>query len=178
MSRFSNSRRAKRLERFPQSSVLIVGEGQTEEVFLKHLKRIYESRATITNGYGGSPSSVLQKAKNQFPKNSNIFDDKVLLLDGDVTPPARFDADCQTHGYEVVTTDSVCIECFLLDLLGLAKGTVNSCADCKRKLKNHMGYTNMSNFSQKLPLFFSKSKLETTRSSNSTLDKIIKLLEK
>ena len=141
---------------------------------LAPLKNVYGGKAKVSNGYGGSPKSVLDKAVNKFSKDTHKYDKRTLVIDGDVPITASFKARCKRERYDLIIIHQICIECFLLDLLHMSNNGATVCSGCKSILKSHMNYSNTADFEKKLPRFFPKTLLDVEKQSNKILDDLIK----
>ena len=68
-----------------KESLLIVGEGKREEVFLKYVNDVYSCRNgtvfDIKNGSGGSPETIINRAKNIALDGE--YKDVIAVIDSD-----------------------------------------------------------------------------------------------
>ena len=70
-----------------RKTLLIVGEGDSEEAFLKHLRELYCSggsgvAVTVRNAHGKGPENVIDHAARQARIYS--YDARAALLDTDI----------------------------------------------------------------------------------------------
>lgn len=78
---------AKRKLRKTNKTVLIVVEGETEEAFVKHLKRLYYQRGmplsvSIKNAHGYGPQGIIDKLKSVA--QTADFERRLVVLDSDI----------------------------------------------------------------------------------------------
>ena len=102
-----------------KSTILIYCEGKRDEIFIRHLHKLYKSSKLnhffmITQGDGGSPEKLVIKA-NRRPGQ---FDRKFVLCDGDrdiaeLQNAKKLATDCQI---ELIVFD-ICLEATLLQIL-------------------------------------------------------------
>ena len=73
----------KKPPRKAKKTILFYGEGSAEEVFLKHLRKVYARNSgvavTIRNGQGGTADGIVEKASCYF----GAFGKRIVLLDND-----------------------------------------------------------------------------------------------
>jgi hypothetical protein len=122
-------------------TVLIVGEGQAEEVFVKHVRHIYLGsrssglRLTVKNAKGKGGRHVLDYARRQ--RHIADFDDVAVLLDTD-TDWTDADRRAARDAKVTVIESSPCLEAVLLRLKGQT-APLNSAA-CKQQFSNAFGF--------------------------------------
>jgi hypothetical protein len=111
--------------RYVRQTVLIVGEGDAEVAFIRHLKSLYIARGdgiavTIKNARGKGALHVVGVAVRQ--SRNAAFDVKAALLDTDTDWNDRTQAVARKEKVQVVAC-SPCLEAMLLALHGdLAQG--------------------------------------------------------
>jgi hypothetical protein len=103
-----------------QRTLLIVGEGYTEEAFLKHVKGLYVQRGcglsvTIKNARGKGAKHVIEWTIRQIANAS--YDTVAVLLDTDTDWSASV-AKIAKHKIICVIKSTPCFEALLLRLLG------------------------------------------------------------
>ncbi|MDZ7862223.1 hypothetical protein [Acidovorax sp.] len=108
------------LRRSVARTVLVVGEGQSEELFLRHLCSLYQQRGsgvriTIKNARGKGAQHVVDYAIRQS-RNAD-FDERVALLDTDVGWNATTQNMARKGRIEVLQA-TPCLEAVLLQIHG------------------------------------------------------------
>jgi hypothetical protein len=126
----SRSNPYKHKPRHARHTTLIVVEGETDEVFIRHLKSHFGkdsgSRITVRSARGNA-DAVLKSALDSF----EAFDLRIALYDGDCDPSRTLLKRAQQRRIRLLVC-SPCLEGLLLAILGeRAPGTT---ADCKRRL--------------------------------------------
>jgi len=131
----------------------MVGEGQTETAFLKHIKFLYLSRGCgvstkIRNAHGKGPDHVVNCAIKQ--KQMAAYDWVVVLLDTDLemSPMARRKA----KSNEILVIGSTpCFEGLLLKILG--EHVPSTSKQCKAQLGNKLPerLTRQEDYQSKFP---------------------------
>jgi hypothetical protein len=130
----SRSNPYKRKPRAARHTTLIVVEGETDEVFLKHLKIYFGkdsgSRVTVKSARGNA-DAVLKAAINSF----EAFDRRVALFDNDWQPqPRHLNA---ARSRKVLTIRcSPCLEGLLLAILG--EQPPRTSLECKQRLEQRI----------------------------------------
>lgn len=122
-----------------RTTLLIVGEGATEEAFLKHLRSLYCAdrqgpRVTIKNAYGKGPENVLRVAIHELRRAAD-YDRVAVLMDTDIPWTAQLRKQAREHGIELLGC-SPCIEGLFLQMLG-NKAPASSTA-CKKELAKYL----------------------------------------
>lgn len=122
-----------RTRRSVSHTVLLVGEGTTEQAFLKHIKSLYISRGcgvgvTIRNAHGKGPDHVVDYAIGQC--RNAAYDRVVTLLDTDLEMSAAARRRAGAKKLQIIGT-SPCIEGLLLAILGVH--VPGSSAECKAR---------------------------------------------
>lgn len=155
-------------------TVLLVGEGHSDEAFLEHLKSLYISRGcgvhvTIRNAYGKGPEHVIETAI-RYAKNAD-FKLKAALLDKDIpwtTKIISYAARNKVH----LLGSTPCFEGLLLKILNQPVPDV--CGKCKERLYPQLSGkpTQPSSYA----VLFPKAVLETKRAMIADLENLIKIL--
>ena len=101
-------------------TVLLVGEGATEQAFLRYIKSLYISRGcgvgvTIRNAHGKGPDHVVDYAIRQC--RNAAYDRVVVLLDTDLEMSAAVRRRARTKKVQIIGS-TPCIEGLLLAILG------------------------------------------------------------
>ena len=156
-----------------QRTLLIVGEGRTEEAFLNHVKMLYAPRGcglsvSVKNARGKGAKHVVEWTRRQIANAD--FDTVAAMLDTDqdwseaVARQAR-------AGRIVVLKSEPCFEALMLRLQGQ-----NDIGDAKSLKKAFATYVNNDatrpeNYARN----FDKALLESRRNQEPTLDSLLKL---
>jgi hypothetical protein len=122
-----------RITRAQKNTVFGFGEGESERVFLKHLRSLYAGNKTsvrVDAAGGKDPSHILEKAvrvRSNIPYNHSF-----ALLDTDREWSQSLRNKAKTKRIELIGS-SPCIEGMLLSILELRANPQNrSSNDCKR----------------------------------------------
>lgn len=166
----------KRPLRKTNTTVLIVVEGETEEVFASHLKRLYYQRGmplsvSIKNAHGYGPQGMIDKIKSVA--QTADFDRRFAVLDTDIAllPAQEKWLRAQKIGL-IFSTPA--IEATLLSILGKKAPAVT--AACKSELqKQAPGDPTDGRYYEK---YFPLATLEAARPKNPTLEVLIAALSK
>lgn len=154
-------RRATPTTRHQRTTLLAVGEGDSEEAFLKYLRSLYCAdhagvSVTVRNAHGKGPGNVVNSALGHL--RNRAFDRALALLDTDLewTPKDRDAA--RKAGLRLIGS-TPCLEGFLLQILELPV-PANS-AQCKRAIAQALraDLTEISSYAPHFP----KALLERAR---------------
>lgn len=103
----------------PRVTVLAIGEGHSDAVFLDYLKSLYVVRGcglsvTVANTYGGGPSAIILEALKVQTRGS--FDRSFVLMDTDIEWPK---AEVELAGSRnlVLFGSKPCLEGLWLDII-------------------------------------------------------------
>lgn len=154
-------------------TLLIVGEGLAEEVFLRHLKRLYVERGrkaiTIKNAKGKGGGHVIAYTSGQ--RKAADYDEVAALLDTDADWDDERRASARRQRI-LVFEATPCLEALLLDVAGrkVPAGTTA----CKRAFREHFGQEahEARVYEQHLP----RGVLDAARLRTEWLDRLIHLL--
>jgi len=118
-----------------QTTVLIVGEGDTDVAFIRHLSRLYNVRGcgvsvTIRNAHGYGPEQVLEYAIGQARVGD--YDRRAALLDTDMPWTEVVKKRARSKRIEMLPSDP-CLEGLLLRILN--KPVPPQSDLCKRELQ-------------------------------------------
>lgn len=113
----SRSNPLKKKKRQANKTLLVLGEGLGEEMFLKHLKSLYYVvgvAITIRKGKGGTPNDVVTSAY----KTPGAFDRKIVIIDNDKsrTEMQKARTEAKRRGIELFE-NTPCLEGLLLIVL-------------------------------------------------------------
>jgi hypothetical protein len=131
----SRSNPFKRKPRAARHTTLVVVEGETDEVFLKHLKINFGkdggSRVTVRSAHGNG-DAVLKAAMHSF----EAFDRRVALFDNDWQPQGGHLKAATKRKIQALRCFP-CLEGLLLAILG--EKPPRSSAECKQQLQQRIG---------------------------------------
>lgn len=121
--------------RHSKRTVLMIGEGDTEVAFLRHLGKLYNERGcgvacNIRCAHGKGPEYIL--ALPERYSRTIQYDHSVVLLDTDLPWPEALVASARSRRVELLPSRP-CIEGLLLDVLDIPKP--ETCRECKRTIK-------------------------------------------
>lgn len=158
-----------------RKTLLIVGEGDSEEAFLKHLRDLYCSNGagvavTVRNAHGKGPEHVIDYAARQARMYS--YDAHTALLDTDIAWTDKLKKDARKAKINMIGSVP-CFEGLLLSILG--QSPANRCADCKKAIQRLIGIdlTERQSYTKHFP----KGLLDTARSKVLELDQLLKAFE-
>ncbi len=109
-----------RTRRSVSHTILLVGEGATEQAFLRHIKSLYISRGcgvgvTIRNAHGKGPDHVVDYAIGQC--RNAAYDRVVTLLDADLPMSTAVRRRARSKKIQIIGS-TPCVEGLLLKILG------------------------------------------------------------
>lgn len=162
-------------QRQVRKTLLVVGEGDSEVAFIKHLRQIYCAKGagvsvTVRNVHGKGPDNVIHTAIAL--KRSGAYDQIVAMLDTDLdwSPDIRKAAD---KSRIALVGSTPCLEGMLLEVLGLPVPRASD--ECKRVLRERLG-TQMLDV-EDYQAAYGRLVLQDARSRLSTLDRLLKFFE-
>jgi len=114
-------------------TVLLVGEGTTEQAFLRHIKSLYISRGcgvgiTIRNAHGKGPDHVVDYAIGQC--RNAAYDRVVTLLDTDLPMSVAVRRRARSKKIHIIGS-TPCVEGLLLKILD--EHVPETSAECKQR---------------------------------------------
>lgn len=157
-------------------TILIVGEGYSEEYFLKHLVGLYVQRGCgfrfdVKNARGMGAAHVVNVAIRQS-RNAD-FDHRVALLDTDVGWDQRTESLARKERIQVVAA-TPCLEALLLQVH--KRPTQNRTTD-QLKQAFEAAFGAPASEPSVYPRFFAKAALEDARAGVAALQTLLTLLE-
>ncbi|MDD5731797.1 MAG: hypothetical protein PHU42_02815 [Patescibacteria group bacterium] len=167
----------KKKRRQAKRTLLIVGEGLGEEVFLKHLRGLYSrdsgTSVTISKGRGGTADGIVIDA-DRVPGD---YSKKIVMLDNDKAKAEMEKArqEAQKRSIELIE-NTPCLEFMLLTILGKNSNGKNS-VWCKSEFESN--YINKKNRGElaKYSNIFPKELLDKQRLKVCELNKLISIME-
>lgn len=156
-------------------TLLIVGEGDSEKAFLRHLRSLYCAggaglAVTVCNAHGKGPENVVNHAARQTRVYS--YDECVVLLDTDIPWTDKLKKDARKARVEMIGSIP-CFEGLLLSILG--KRPPSLCTDCKKSIRELMDIDLTE--SQGYARHFPKAILDAARAKIVELDRLLKAFE-
>lgn len=122
-----------RIRRSVSHTVLLVGEGATEQAFLRYIKSLYISRGcgvgvTIRNAHGKGPDHVVDYAIGQC--RNAAYDRVVTLLDTDLPMSVAVRRRAKSKKIHIIGS-TPCVEGLLLKILD--EYVPETSAECKQR---------------------------------------------
>lgn len=158
-----------------RKTLLLVGEGDSEEAFLKHLRELYCSGGagavvTIRNAHGKGPEHVINHAARQARIYS--YDMVVALLDTDILWTDKLKKEARKAKIEMIGS-SPCLEGLLLSILGERPAAQS--AECKKSIHQLLGIdlTERQSYARHFP----KTVLDSARVTISELERLLKFIQ-
>lgn len=156
-------------------TLLVVGEGDSEEAFLKHLRDLYCGggggvAVTVRNAHGKGPENVVDHTIRQARIYS--YDEHVAFLDTDIPWTDKLKKEARKASIEMVGS-SPCLEGLLLSILG--KRPPEKSDACKKLIKQllDLDLTERTSYGAAFP----KAVLESARTRLPELDRLLRLYE-
>ncbi len=168
-----NLRLAKK--RYVARTLLLVGEGDAELVWLGHLKRLYVARGaglvvTLKNAHGKGAAHVVDVAIRQ--SRNAAFDAKAVLLDTDTDWTDKVRVRAKKEGVEIVAA-SPCLEGMLLSAYGhQVEGRTSAKLKSDFVVKFGMTALDTRTYEQHFPRTF----LDNIRTELAEIDQLLNLL--
>jgi hypothetical protein len=158
-----------------RKTLLIVGEGDSEEAFLKHLRDLYCSggagvAVTVRNAHGKGPENVIDHAARQARIYS--YDAQAALLDTDIPWTDKLKKEARKANIDMIGSKP-CLEGLLLSIL--RKRPAEQCAGCKKAIQQLIGVDLTER--QAYAKYFSKGVLDVARLKVVELDLLLKAFE-
>jgi len=166
-------------------SVLLFGEGKTEQIFLQHICNLYrpklkELSCKVDYGRGGAPKMAVTKMLKA--QNLANYSRSLLLIDQDLAIDATLLRKLKSQEIVLSQSAPLCLEGMLLEILSVTppKRYSKSSIQLKKYFKKKYA-TGSGSYTKQLSIFCAKKLtlkiLSSRRSSCSSLDEILKFLE-
>lgn len=157
-------------------TILVVGEGYSEEYFLKHLVGLYVQRGCgfrfdVKNARGKGGAHVVNVAIRQS-RNAD-FDHRVALLDTDVGWDQKTESIARKERIQVLAS-TPCLEGLLLQI---HKKPIQDRTTEQLKQAFEAAFAAPASEPSIYPRFFTKALLEDARTAVATLQTLLTLLE-
>jgi hypothetical protein len=169
----------KKKRRTASQTLLIYGEGLSEEIFLKHLKCLYaydsNIAVTIRKGKGGDAISVVIDAAN----TPGAFDRKVVILDNDKGNMEMSKARQEAKKRNIILFENTpCLEAMLLLVLENDRTFNNKTSDwCKKEFESKYIDKKKRAEPSEYEKIFPKALLDKKRSKVAELNQLILFME-
>ncbi|MFH1412945.1 MAG: RloB domain-containing protein [bacterium] len=126
----------KKKRRYANKTLLVFGEGLGEEIFLKHLRKIYSFNSgvavTIKKGRGGNAQNIVIDAS----KIIGAFDRKIVVLDNDKPKIEMIKARQEAKKRKIELIENTpCLEFLLISIINKKPRGKNSLW-CKQKFES------------------------------------------
>jgi len=162
-----------RPQRVVRRTLLVVGEGLAEEVFLRHLKALYVERGhktvTIKNAKGKGGGHVLTYTAGQ--SKAAEYDQVAALLDTDADWNDQRRA--QANRQRILVFESTpCLEALLLAIAGHRAPA--DTLSCKRAFRQHFGHE--AHTEALYPVHWPRQVLDAAAGRIDLLQRLIRLL--
>jgi hypothetical protein len=172
----SRSNPLKKKKRQANKTFLVLGEGLSEEMFLKHLKSLYYVvgvAITIRKGKGGTPNDVVICAH----KTPGAFDRKIVIIDNDKSKAEMQKArtEAKRRGIEILE-NTPCLEWLLLSILD-EKIDGDSSNRCKNKFESKYISKKKRSEPEEYVKLFPKNVLDKKRTKIKELERFIVIME-
>ncbi|NTU46722.1 hypothetical protein HGA88_03780 [Candidatus Roizmanbacteria bacterium] len=166
------------MKRRVKKTILIVGEGKDEEVFLKYLRQAVqcsdEVDITIKQGKGGSPRDIVHVAVKDFA----AYDHKLVMLDSGPTRQAMLEAKEYAGSSVQFLINTPCLEALLLSILEKDKDYSNKKeSECKKIFETNYIPKNRRDEFNHYAKHFPLKLLQNRRKVISILDTIMRIVE-
>ena len=167
---------SKKIVRHTNTTVLLVGEGKSERVFLEYLIGLYvtrdcgvSARAISANGKG--PEHIVSYAIRQL--NNRSYDRVAILLDTDLDWSNRTIKDAKRRKIQLIPSEP-CLEGFLLSILD--RPIPHLSHECKRIVRDTLRIDTCCRDDYKQ--HFGREVLDSKRGMNTSLNAIINVITK
>jgi len=161
-----------------RKTVFGFGEGETENIFLKHLRSLYSAGKThVTIDHAGGKAVTYILAKANRIRSFNSYNHSFILLDSIPTWPSASLDFARKNNFELIGSEP-CIEAIFLKILTPAIDLNGSNSQaCKRRFcDKHLNGRRLISDSECKRLFL-KSRLDSARTQILRLDRVIQIIE-
>ncbi len=165
--------------RVASKTLLVYGEGLSEEVFFKHLRGIYaygnNVAVTVRKGQGGTADKVVIEADN----TPGDFDRKVVIVDNDKTNLEMEQARKEAKNRQIELLENVpCLEATLLSILNKGSPFSSKSSDwCKSEFESKFISKKKRSEISEYKRLFTKIILDEQRPKILELNRLIELME-
>lgn len=165
--------------RVASKTLLVYGEGLSEEVFIKHLRGVYaygnNVAVTVRKGQGGTADKVVIEADN----TPGAFDRKVVIVDNDKPASEMEQARKEAKNRHIELLENApCLEAVLLSILNNGTSFANKNSDwCKSEFESKFISKKKRSEINEYKSLFTKAVLDEQRSKIIELNRLIELME-
>ncbi|WP_201582867.1 hypothetical protein [Psychrobacter jeotgali] len=120
-----------------KTTLLIMGEGEHDKAFLKHMRGVYYNRSsgvkiTLDFSSGGSPHDII---KDTVKKSKHTdYDKRFILMDEDIAIKQQDYDIAHKESIVILQSAPVCLEGMLLTILGEYTASISTAQKCKSLL--------------------------------------------
>lgn len=165
----------KRKVRQIQTTILFVGEGLTEKIFIEYVRGMYsggKAKVRVVSANGKGPDNVIKHAISLFQQDG--YDHCCAFLDLDLPWPDALVREAKRKKI-VLIGSAPCVEGLFLDIL--SKKIPKTSNGCKQQFnEKELGGANVID-KKFLTRVFTRDLLETRRVGVAPLDKVLRCLE-
>ena len=159
------------------AQILFFGEGFSEAIFLKHLKKLYSYNSgiavTVKKGKGGCPRDIVIDAT----KIPGDFNRRIVVFDNDKPTEEMQKARQEAKKRKVELIENTpCLESLFLSILGKRRKMKKS-KECKKEFETKYIEKKKRSEPSKYEELFPKKILDSQRKKISELDKLIGIME-
>lgn len=175
----SRSNPFKQKRRSAHRTLLVFGEGLCEEVFLKHLKKLYSYNSnvavTVRRGKGGTPADVVIDS-DKIPGD---YETRVVVVDNDKSQKEMELARKEAKSRKIILIENdPCIEALLLSILENGKDFSNKTSDwCKKEFESKYIEKKKRSEPEQYEKLFTKALIDTGRTKSQSLNSMVELME-
>ena len=167
----------KKKKRQANKTLLAFGEGMNEEIFLKHLRKLYccntNVAITVKKGRGGDAENIVLDA-SKVPGGFNRI---VVVLDNDKPKKEIQKARAMAKEKEIELIENTpCLEHLLLLILE-SKNISTESKKCKKVFEDEYIEKRLRRESYKYDKYFTKEMLEEKRKTIKMLNSVINIME-
>lgn len=166
----------RRQKRKLHTTILFVGEGPTEKVFIEYLRGIYspgKAKVTVKSADGKGPKHIIGEAITILKQDD--YNHCCVFLDTDLEWPAESIKKARSKKIVLIGSEP-CVEGFFLDVLKIKK--LQDSQGCKEKFNTSVLKKKNAMIERSiLEKHFTFEVLEEMRLKIAILDKLIKCLE-
>lgn len=169
----------KQKRRSANRTLLVFGEGMCEEVFLKHLKKLYSHNSNVyvkvLRGKGGTPADVVIDS-DKIPGD---FETRVVVVDNDKSQTEMQLARKEAKTRKIILIENTpCIEALLLSIIEKGKDFSSKKSDwCKKEFESEYINKKKRSEPEQYEKIFTKALIDECRVKIEVLNKIVLLME-
>lgn len=168
----------KKKRRRARKTLLMFGEGFKEEMFLKHLRKLYSHNSgtatTVKKGKGGDAQSIIIDADKTY----GAFDRKIVVLDNDKPKNEMTKARQEAKRRKIELIENTpCLEFLLISIIIDKKPSGKNSSWCKKEFKSEYLDKRKHGEPSEYDKLFPKRLLDSKRMVVSELDKLISIME-